>query len=97
MRKFFTAAAFAIAATTAGSAALAFPVPAQPTPPSNSVIGVRDLCGLGWHRGPDGMCYRNGFPYGYRPYAGYASPYYYYPGRCWWTDTAYGARRVCVW
>jgi hypothetical protein len=96
MRQFFSAAAFAIAATTAGSAALAFPVPSQPRLAS-SVIEVQDLCGLGWHQGPDGMCYLNGFPSAYRPYAADASPYYHHAGRCWRTDSVYGARRVCVW
>ncbi|MGA7805147.1 hypothetical protein [Bradyrhizobium sp.] len=95
MRTFFTVAAFAIAAM-AGPAAQAFPVSPQ-SPLANSVIEVSGLCGLGWHRGRDGMCYRNGGPYGYGPYAGYVPTYVYDPAHCWWTQTVFGPRRVCAW
>jgi hypothetical protein len=79
----------------AGSVAHAFPVPAPPALPSSHLIEVRGFCGLGWHRGPDGACYRNGVPYGYAPYV-YVSPYSY-GARCWWTPTAFGPRSVCAW
>lgn len=97
MRRFLLSTAFAVAATLASSAAQAFPVAPQPQRPADNVITVRGFCGLGWHRGPYGRCYRNGVPYTpyvYEPYAVYAPPF---PAQCWWTGTYYGARRVCAW
>jgi hypothetical protein len=89
MKPFLTAAALAVA-LAAGSAAQAFPLPSRPAPAQSDVLHVSGGCGLGWHRGPYGGCRPNGYVYG--PYAAYP-----YPGRCWWTATPYGARRVCAW
>ena len=96
MRRFLLSTALTVAMTAAGSAAQAFPAPAQLERPAGAIVQVRGLCGLGWHRGPYGGCYRNGAlyaPYVYGPYAAYAP----YPARCWWTGGYYGARRVCAW
>ncbi len=94
MKKLLSSAAFAAAVTLAGATAQAFPA-LTPSGPA-AVIQVRNLCGLGWHRGPYGLCHPNGvYPYVYGPYGAYAQPYY--AGRCWWTETAYGPRRVCTW
>ena len=71
------------------------PLPSQPTPVQSDVLRVSGGCGLGWHRGPYGGCRPNGYGY-YGPYAAYTYPGYY-PGRCWWTATPYGARRMCAW
>ncbi len=91
MKPFLAAASFA-AVLAAGSAAQAFPLPPQPALAQSDVLRVSGGCGLGWHRGPYGACRPNGAFYGYGPYAAYT-----YPGRCWWTATPYGARRVCTW
>jgi hypothetical protein len=101
MRKFLLSSAFAAAASVAGPAAQAFPAPPL-APLTAPVIEVRDACGLGWHRAPNGACYRDGvYPYAYGPYAygpyAYAPPPYYYAGRCWWRPTLFGPRRVCTW
>jgi hypothetical protein len=85
-------------AALAGAAAIAAPAAAQtfpsaPPPSSNNIIAVRGFCGLGWHRGPYGACYRNYVPYLYRAYV-YGPRM---PAHCWWVRTAYGARRVCAW
>jgi hypothetical protein len=91
MRNLLISAALAMAALTAGSAAHAFTVAAQPAPVEDNVVRVAGGCGLGWHRGPWGGCRSN---YGYRPYA-YVAPG---PGPgCWWRETPYGPRRVCTW
>ncbi|MGZ3282704.1 MAG: GCG_CRPN prefix-to-repeats domain-containing protein [Xanthobacteraceae bacterium] len=97
MRRFLQSTALAVTITVAGSTAQAFPAPAQIERPTGDIVQVRGFCGLGWHRGPYGGCYRNGAlyaPYVYGPYAAYAPPY---PARCWWTGAYYGARRVCAW
>jgi hypothetical protein len=96
MRKFLLSTAFAAAASMAGTAAQAFPAP-PPASVTAPVLEVRDACGLGWHRAPNGACYPDrAYPYAYGPYA-YAPPPYYYPGRCWWRPALFGPRRVCTW
>jgi hypothetical protein len=94
MQKFFLSAALAAGVMATASGAQAFPASSTLQRPDGEVIQVRNLCGLGWHRGPYGVCRRNGVPY-YGPYA-YAPPPPY-PGRCWWIETAYGPRRMCSW
>jgi len=89
--KLVLAAASLAAVLAAGSTAQAFTLPSQPTS-EGEVVRVAGGCGLGWHRGPWGGC-RPNF-YGYGPYAYYPG---YYGGRCWWTVTPYGSRRVCTW
>jgi hypothetical protein len=91
MKRCLAAAAMAVALTT-GSAAQAFSLPAQPAPVQTDVQRVAGGCGLGWHRGPYGGCRPNVAYYGGWRYAAYP-----YPGRCWWTVTPYGSRRVCAW
>jgi hypothetical protein len=97
MRNYLPSTAVAVAMIAVGATAQAFPVPPRSGLPTDNVIEVRNGCGLGWHLGPYGVCHRNGvFPYAYGTYAAYAPPSYY-PGRCWWTGTVYGPRRVCAW
>jgi hypothetical protein len=91
MRKTFSIAAITIVAALTASSAQAFPVESNATS-SNEIIEVRQLCGLGWHRGPWGGCRPNGYRYAYRPYA-YAAPY----AGCWWRPSPWGPARVCNW
>jgi hypothetical protein len=89
MRKLLWSAAIALAITATASAAQASPAAPQIENPNDNIVKVRDLCGLGWHRGPYGYCRPNGTGYG--PYPVYGPP------RCWWVGTPYGTRRVCAW
>lgn len=77
---------------TTASAQAAPSVISIPQDPEARVIEVRNLCGLGWHRGPYGYCRPN---YVHGPYVAYAPRAY--PPRCWWVAGPYGARRVCAW
>jgi len=85
-------AAAAAAALAAGSAAYGFP----PTPhlAPDDLIRVSGGCEPGWHLTPNGLCRRDAIPYAYRPYAYVIPPH---AGRCWWTATPLGVRRVCAW
>jgi hypothetical protein len=90
MQKLVLAAALAAGLVTAASAAQADPLTSVPQDPEGRVIEVRNLCGIGWHRGPYGYCrpnYVHGPYYAPRPY----------PARCWWVAGPYGARRICAW
>lgn len=95
MRKFLCGAAVIAGAMVSVSAAQAFPAALQPHGGDAVVVQVRNGCGLGWHRGPWGVCHPNGRPSVYGPYVAYAPPPY--PGRCWWVESARGPRRVCAW
>lgn len=76
------------------SAASAMPT-AKPVTPQSDVITVAGGCGVGWHRGPYGVCVRNRAPYYYGPYVYYAPPPP--PRRCWWVTRPYGQERICTW
>ncbi len=78
------------------SAAYAAPI-AMPASPASTVITVAGGCGVGWHRGPYGVCVRNYAPYAYGPHVYYAPPPPPPPRRCWWVDRPYGKERVCTW
>lgn len=78
------------------SAASAMPAAKPVTPPSD-VITVAGGCGVGWHRGPYGVCVRNRAPYYYGPYVYYAPPPPPPPRRCWWVTRPYGQERICTW
>lgn len=95
MYKLVLTAALVAGAVATASTAQAFPVSSKLQDADNGVIQVRDGCGVGWHRGPYGVCHPNGARYVYRPYVAYAPPPY--PARCWWVETAYGPGRVCAW
>jgi hypothetical protein len=91
----------ALAAVVAGvsaGAATAMPL-APPAAPASDIVAVRNACGLGWHRGPYGVCRPNGAPYVYGPYAYYGPlpPAPRPPRRCWWVDRGYATERVCSW
>jgi len=77
-------------------AANAVPV-AKPALPASDVITVAGGCGVGWHRGPYGVCVRNRPPYVYGPYVYYVPPPPPPPRRCWWVDRPYGQERICTW
>lgn len=95
MRKLVLLAAIAAALVSTAAAAQTVPQSSGRQDADATVIEVRGLCGLGWHRGPWGGCRPNGPAYVYGPYVAYAPPPY--PPRCWWVGTAYGPRRVCGW
>jgi len=80
------------------SAASAMPIAmpaAKPAAAQSDVITVAGGCGIGWHRGPYGVCVRNRAPYYYAPPVYYAPPPP--PRRCWWVNRPYGKERVCSW
>jgi hypothetical protein len=95
------AAASLTAMLGAGSTAQAFTLASRPALERTDIVRVAGGCGLGWHRGPYGGCRRNFYGYDYYGSYAYYRPYAYYPGyyggRCWWTVTPYGSRRVCTW
>ena len=70
---------------------------AKPAPSQSDVITVAGGCGVGWHRGPYGVCVRNRAPYYYGPYVYYAPPPPPPPRRCWWVTRPYGQERICTW
>lgn len=76
------------------STASAMPV-TKPATPQSDVIAIAGGCGVGWHRGPYGVCVRNRAPYYYGPYVYYAPPPP--PRRCWWVTRPYGQERICTW
>lgn len=82
-----------VGAVVASGCAQAFPIAPRVQLPANDIIEVRGGCGLGWHRGPWGVCRPNGAIHVAGPYA-YAPPPYV---RCWWRPTPWGPRRVCAW
>lgn len=82
------------------SAASAMPVTmpvTKPVAPQSDVISVAGGCGVGWHRGPYGVCVRNRAPYYYGPYVYYVPPPPPPPRRCWWVTRPYGQERICTW
>jgi hypothetical protein len=91
MRKLLSTAALAATSLLAVPAAQALPAAPEIQHPAGNVIKVRDLCGVGWHRGPYGVCRPNVRRYIYGRYV--YGPYP--PVRCWWVAGPYGARRVC--
>jgi len=96
----FSAPVAGLLMTAASAMPITMPIAnpaAKPVAPQSDVIAVAGGCGIGWHRGPYGVCVRNRAPYYYGPHAYYVPPPPPPPRRCWWVTRPYGQERICTW